>query len=139
MSVTLTALRNITLIRPSKVEKVGLCWYVHFANDKNYNKGLKSERHYDATADKEFNVGNWTYYNNFVEWLLATFPNMKPFEFSLKTYAINSEFCNQIFKALDANMHLIGSHIHNSEYHQTYLDLHSAFKFTGTRGLVIFE
>jgi len=139
MSVTLIALRNITLIRPSKVEKVGLCWYVHFANDRDYNKGLKSERHYDATADKEVNVGNWTYYNNFVEWLIATFPNMKPFEFALQTYAINSDYCNRIFQALDEIKPQIGKYKHMTEFHQTFLDIHAAFEFTGFRGLVIFE
>lgn len=140
MSVTLTALRDTSLISPKKVKQAPLAWQFVIVRPAPYNEGINENSFYSAEQSNDYNVGNWTYYAEFVEWLLGVFPELRPFNDALQTYTINSNFCSKIASTLNScASRLPTKNNHNKEYINTFKTIKHAFNFAGRRGIIYFE
>ncbi|ENV52049.1 hypothetical protein L292_0552 [Acinetobacter junii CIP 107470 = MTCC 11364] len=140
MSVTLTALRQITTIPNKKVESAPIYWQFVIVKRQPYNDGIYESAYYDAEESKEFNVGNWTYYHMFVDWLITTFPEFKNYEDALNTYTINGQFCSTLSSLLNEKVSLLPNTTpENKEFLNTFHTIKSAFNFAGRKGAVFFS
>lgn len=140
MSVTLTALRDVSVIAPRKVKYAPITWQFVIVRPAPYNEGIKVQSFYDAEESNDYNVGNWSYYAEFVAWLLKNFPELIPFDSALQTYTINSNFCSKIATILNScskKLPLINDS--NKDFIQTFKTLKQAFNFTGREGIIFFE
>ncbi len=140
MSVTLTALRDTSVIAPRKVKHAPLAWQFVIVRPAPYNEGINEKSFYDAEQSNDYNVGNWTYYAEFVTWLLDVFPELTPFKDALQTYTINSNFCSKIATTLNSCANrLPTTNETNKEYIHTFKAIKHAFNFAGRRGIIFFE